>query len=139
MLSNAEQLSAALECGFRIRPKVGGFPYLAEALRSAGVSAIHCVVPSMTTVYVLPTGPVVLQGSPQVSGLADVAAFDAGALVTALRADQAGRSAYPEFMAAAWHAGVVSYDVDLAARTCTYRSATGEQYVEDYPAVDLPH
>ncbi len=138
MLSNIEQLSSALERGFRIRPQVGGFPYLAEALRSADVSAIHCIVPSMTTVYVMPTGSVVQQGSPQVSGLADVAAFDAGTLVTALRADQAGSSTYPDFMAATWRAGVVSYDVDLAARTCTYRSATGEQYVEDYPAVDLP-
>ncbi len=122
----------------RTRPKVGGFPYLAEALRSAGVTTIHCMVPSMATVYVMPTGNVLQQGPPQVDGLVDVAAFDADALVIALRADQAGKSTYPEFMAAAWRAGVVTYDVDLTARTCTYCSATGEQYVEDYPAVDLP-
>ncbi len=38
-----------------------------------------------------------------------------------------------------WHAGVVAYDIDLAARTCTYLGLdpTIDMYVEDYPAVTL--
>ena len=59
--------------------------------------------------------------------------------VAALRADQQGLSTFPEFVAAAWRAGVLSWTVDLVARTCTYRSASGrESYVESYPAVELP-
>ena len=38
---------------------------------------------------------------------------------------------------AAWNAGVVSYDVDFAARTCTYYGAGGESYVESYPSADV--
>jgi uncharacterized protein YbcV (DUF1398 family) len=32
---------------------------------------------------------------------------------------------------------VVSYDVDFGARTVTYFGCHGEEYVEDYPAVEL--
>jgi len=38
---------------------------------------------------------------------------------------------------ATWRAGIVRYDVDFAARTCTYFGADGEEYVESYPAMDL--
>lgn len=51
------------------------------------------------------------QGTPLVSGTADVP-FNREALITALRSDQAGRSAFPEFLAATWRAGVVRFDVD---------------------------
>jgi hypothetical protein len=73
-----------------------------------------------------------------VNGAADVPAFDREALVRALRADQAGNSSFPEFLAAAWRAGVVRYDVDFAARTVIYVGCAGEEYVESYPAVPLP-
>ena len=71
------------------------------------------------------------------SGMADVPAFDREALIKALRTDQAGESAFPEFLAASWQAGVVRYEVDFAARTVAYYGCNGEQYVESYPAVDL--
>lgn len=137
MSALTETIAQAQARAARIRPKVGGFPYLAATLREAGVSRIHCVVPSMTTVYVTPRGDVVQQGTPQVGDAAEIAPFDAGALIAALRTDQAGRSTYPEFAAAAWRAGVVAYEIDLEARTCTYRSASGKEYVEEYPEVSL--
>ena len=137
MLSLVETIVEAQARGARIRPRVGGFPHLAEVLRQAGVERIHCNVPAMSTVYVTAGGEVVQQGTPQVSGTAAIAPFDEGALIAALRTDQAGESTYPEFMAGAWRAGVVTYDIDLAGRTCTYRSAAGAQYVEQYPAVEL--
>ncbi|MFE9467482.1 hypothetical protein ACFYNW_28185 [Streptomyces virginiae] len=37
-----------------------------------------------------------------------------------------------------WSAGIVWYDVDTAARTCTYSGAGGESCTEDCPAVVLP-
>lgn len=132
-------VTAALQYGMRVRPEVGGFPSLAEALRRAGVERLEFVVPSATTLYVTSRGTVVEQGEPLANGAALVARFDEPALIAAIRADQQGRSTFPEFVASAWRAGVVSWTVDLSARTCTYRSASGrESYVESYPAVEIP-
>jgi uncharacterized protein YbcV (DUF1398 family) len=41
-------------------------------------------------------------------------------LVRALREDQAGHTTFPQFLEAAWRAGVVRYDVDFEARTVSY-------------------
>ncbi len=76
-------------------------------------------------------------GTPLVSEIIDVQRFDREALIAALRADQAGQSTFPEFLNASWRAGVVRYDVDFAARTCTYYGAAGEEYIESYPAVEV--
>jgi hypothetical protein len=37
--------------------------------------------------------------------------------------------AFPEFLNASWRAGVVRYDVDFGARTCTYYGAGNEEYI----------
>jgi len=54
-----------------------------------------------------------------------------------LRTDQAGKSTFPEFLAAFWRAGVVRYDVDFATHAVAYYGCNGEEYVEAYPAVDV--
>ncbi|WP_328673881.1 DUF1398 family protein [Streptomyces sp. NBC_00328] len=74
---------------------------------------------------------------PLITGTVDIPPLDREALVEALRADQAGRTAFPEFVQGCWKAGVVRYDVDLAARTCTYYGADGDSYVESYAAVEI--
>jgi len=132
-----ENLQAAQQRAVAIRPKVGGFPYLAEALRQAGVTRNFWSLPSCQSIFLTNEGPVVTQGAPLVSGIADVPAFDREALIKALGTDQAGESTFPEFLAASWQAGVVRYDVDFAARTVAYCGCNGEQYVESYPAVEL--
>lgn len=132
-----ENLQAAQQRAMSIRPKVGGFPYLAEALRQAGVTRNLWSLPSCQSLFLTKEGPVVMQGVPLVSGTADVPAFDREALIKALRTDQAGESTFPEFIAASWRAGVVRYDVDFDARTVAYYGCNGEQYVESYPAVEL--
>ena len=76
-------------------------------------------------------------GTPLASGSLDVPPFDQEALIAALRTDQAGKSSFPEFLAASWHAGVVRYEVDFTARTCTYYGCNDEQYKETYPAISL--
>ncbi len=119
------------------RPVVGWFPYLAETLRRAGVTRNLWYLPSCQSIYVTDLGPVVSVGTPLVDGMTDVPRFDREALITALRTDQAGNSTFPEFLLATWDAGVVTYDVDLAARTCTYFGSGGEVYVESYPAVGI--
>jgi uncharacterized protein YbcV (DUF1398 family) len=132
-----ENLQAALQRAMAGRPKVGGFPYLAESLRRAGVTRNRWFLPSCQSLYLTREGPVVAQGTPLLSGTADVPQFNQEALLAALRTDQAGKSTFPEFLLACWHAGVVRYDVDFTARTCTYYGCEAEKYIEEYPAVTI--
>jgi|SRR6185437_15079635 len=120
-----------------IRPKVGGFPYLAKCLRQAGVVRNIWSLPACQSLFLTGQGPVVMQGKPLVSGTVDVPGFDQEALVTALRTDQAGESTFLEFLEATWRAGVVRYDVDFAARTVTYQGCNGEEYTETNPEVHI--
>jgi uncharacterized protein YbcV (DUF1398 family) len=135
MSAAIENLEAAQQRAMAGRPKVGGFPYLAETLRRAGVTRNQWFLPACQSVYLTQKGPVVTQGTPLLSGIADVPQFDRDALIVALRTDQAGNSTFPEFLQACWRAGILRYDVDFTARTCTYYGCEGEKYVEDYPAV----
>jgi uncharacterized protein YbcV (DUF1398 family) len=121
-----------------VRPKVGGFPFLAEALRQAGVTRNEWCLPACQSLYLTKAGPVVSAGTPLTSGTEDVPSFDREALVQAIREDQAGRTTFPEFLEAAWRAGVVRYEVDFVARTVVYYGCLGERYLEEYPSVDLP-
>jgi uncharacterized protein YbcV (DUF1398 family) len=132
-----ENLQNALKQAMAIRPKVGGFPCLAETLRRAGVTRNVWSLPACQSIFLTNQGPVVMQGQPLVSGMTDVPAFDREALIRALRTDQAGESTFPEFLAASWRSGVVRYDVDFAGRTVTYYGCNGEEYLEAYPAVEI--
>jgi uncharacterized protein YbcV (DUF1398 family) len=119
------------------RPKVGGFPYLAEILRRAGVIRNLWFLPASQSLYLTENGPVVTLGTPLVSGSVDVPPFNREALIAALRTDQAGNSTFPEFLEASWRAGVVRYDVDFTARTVAYYGCNGEEYIEAYPAIEI--
>jgi uncharacterized protein YbcV (DUF1398 family) len=130
-------LHAAQQRAIAGRPKVGGFPYLAETLRRSGVKRNLWFLPSCQSLYLTEDGPVMTQGTPLVSGTLDVPPFDREALIAALRTDQAGRSTFPEFLAASWRAGVVRYDVDFTARTVAYYGCNGEEYIEAYPIVEV--
>ena len=132
-----ENLEAAIKQAIAVRPKVGEFPYLAETLRRAGVTRNQWNLPSGQSLYLTKEGPVVHQGQPLLSGMAEVPAFNEEALIRALRTDQKGESTFPEFLTATWLAGVVRYDVDFDARTVAYYGCNGEQYVEAYPTVNV--
>ena len=132
-----ENLEAAQKRALAVRPRVGGFPYLAETLRRAGVTRNFWFLPTCQSLFLTNDGPVVTQGTPLAAGTVDVPLFDRGALISALRKDQAGESTFPEFLAASWRAGVVRYDVDFTARTVAYFGCNGEEYVEAYPAVEI--
>jgi uncharacterized protein YbcV (DUF1398 family) len=119
------------------RPKLGGFPCVAETLRKAGVTRNIWSLPACQSLYLTEQGPVMTPGIPLVTGMEDVPPFDQAVLITALRTDQAGESTFPEFLMTAWQAGVVSYDVDFSERTVTYYGWGGESYVESYPAAKL--
>lgn len=134
-------LTEAQKYAMSIRPKVGGFPVLAEALSQAGIKLNRWTLPSCQSVYIIEheskLGAVVQQGSPLVSGAYVIPQFNKEALIKAIRTDQEGQSTFPEFLVATWNAGVVSYDADFVERKVTYFGALGESYVESYPAVDL--
>ncbi|MBS1826644.1 MAG: DUF1398 family protein [Acidobacteria bacterium] len=132
-----EILEAALKSAAANRPKAGGFPYLAETLRLAGVTRNQWTLPACQSLFLTNAGPVVIQGTPLAMGITDVPAFHRDALIAALRKDQAGESTFQEFLASSWRAGVVRYDVDFTARTVTYYGCHGEQYVEAYPSVEV--
>jgi len=132
-----DNLQAAQKRAMEVRPKVGGFPYLAEVLRRAGVTKNLWFLPSCQSLYLTNEGPVVFQGTPLVSGATDVPAFDREALIRALRTDQAGESTFPEFLAATWRAGVIRYDVDFEVRNVAYYGCDGDAYIEAYPAVEI--
>lgn len=132
-----EKLQSAMQFALANRPKVGGFPFLAECLRQAGVERNLWSLPGAQSIYIMKDGVVVQQGSPLISGIADVPPFNQEALVTALRTDQAGESTFPEFLSAAWQAGVVGYEVDFVTQAVSYHGALGEKYIETYPKVEL--
>lgn len=132
-----EELIEAQKYAMSIRPKVGGFPVLAEVLRQAGVQMNRWSLPACQSVYLLKDGAVVQQGTPLTTGVHEIPAFNQEALIKALRADQEGKSTFPEFLQGAWAAGVVGYDVDFSGRKVTYYGANGECYLEEYPYVNV--
>lgn len=132
-----DNLMAAQKRAMAGRPKIGGFPYLAETLRRAGVTRNMWFLPACESLYLTNEGSVITQGTPLASGTMDVPHFDREALIKALRTDQAGESTFPEFLAATWRAGVVRYDVDFIKREVAYYGCNGEEYIEAYPAVEI--
>ena len=137
MSKATENLEAAQKRAVAIRPRVGGFPYLAETLRRVGVTRNFWFLPACQSLFLTDEGPVVIQGTPLMTGTMDVPRFNREALILALRTDQAGESTFPEFLAASWRAGVLRYDVDFAARTVAYYGCNGEEYIEAYPIVEV--
>ncbi|TGM23361.1 DUF1398 domain-containing protein [Leptospira meyeri] len=135
MTNLTTKLTEAQKFAMSIRPKVGGFPVLAEVLRSVGVQSNRWSLPSCQAIYQMKEGSVVQQGTPLVNGVHEIPPFNRDALITALRTDQEGRSSFPEFLKAAWEAGVIGYDVDFLGRKVVYYGANGESYLEEYPAV----
>lgn len=132
-----DNLTEAQKYAISIRPKVGGFPVLAEVLRQAGAQMNRWSLPSCQSVYLMKEGAIVQQGTPLVTGAHEVPKFDRDGLISAIRTDQEGRSTFSEFLQATWKAGVIGYDVDFIGRKVIYHGVAGESYSEEYPAVDV--
>ena len=71
-----ENLKSAQQKAMAGRPKVGGFPYLAEVLRQAGVTRNVWSLPACQSLYVTDKGSVVVQGTPLIAGMAEVPTFN---------------------------------------------------------------
>lgn len=131
MSSLTTHLQKALDVAQDARPPVNGFPHFAEALRQAGISRIETSIATGGSIYHLHDAAVVQQFPAPAQSMAEIPNWDEPALITAIRADQAGRSTFPDFLRGAWDAGVIGFTVDLTARTCTYRGTT-DSYLEHY-------
>lgn len=137
MSTLTDKLIETQKYAMSIRPKVGGFPVLAEVLRQAGVQMNRWSLPSCQSIFLMKEGSVVQQGTPLVTGVHEIPKFDREALITAIRTDQQGHSTFPEFLQATWRAGVIGYDADFIGRKVIYFGAAGESYMEEYPAVEV--
>ncbi|MCM2325218.1 MAG: DUF1398 family protein [Candidatus Woesearchaeota archaeon] len=132
-----DNLKTAQQKAMDKRPKIGGFPYMAETLRQAGVTRNIWFLPSCQSLFITKEGPVMFQDTPLTIGMMDVPKFDREVLIAALRADQSGKTTFREFLFASWSAGVIRYDVNFIERTVTYYGWNDENYVEAYPHVHL--
>ena len=122
MSKAVENVIKAQQYAMSIRPKIGGFPNFAEGLRKAGITQNIWHLPSCQSIYLTQFGSVAYQGTP---------------LIKALKDDQTGLTSFPEFLNAAWQAGVVSYIVDFEKRSVSYFGVLGECYTEAYPAIEI--
>lgn len=136
-----QKLIVAQDYAMRIRPRVGGFPVLAEVLRKNGIIKNRWMLPSCQSVFYFNDdfehGVVVQQGTPLVMGMHAVHRFNKEALIQAIRADQNGLSSFPEFLKSAWAAGVIEYEVDFIERKVVYSGINGV-YIEEYPVSEMP-
>lgn len=132
-----DNLQGAMQKAMAGRPDIGGFPYLAETLRAAGVKINEWTLPSCQSLYITDYGPVVMQGQPLVTDIREVPTFNKSAVIHALRDDQTGKTTFPQFLAAIWHAGTTRYIVDFTTRQVTYFGCNGESYVEAYPEMKV--
>ena len=57
-----DNLEQAQQRAMAMRPKVGGFPYLAETLRRAGVTRNFWFLPACQSLFLTNDGPAVIQG-----------------------------------------------------------------------------
>ena len=108
------------------------FPDIVAALAGAGVESYFADYRAHATTYYLPDGQThaVALAPPDV---AIAHAFDAEALLQAIRGAQSGRVMYPEFLRLSRAAGCVGYVVWIAGRHVTYFGRRGESHVEHFP------
>lgn len=109
------------------------YPVLARRLREAGFHRYEVDVASHTAIYEGTGEPLTIQG-PEISRAAAVP-FDQEGLRKAILANQRKEIDYDQFLERIWRSGVTRYDVDLEARTITYRGQDGEAYEERIPDV----
>ena len=137
MTSLQDKIVNAFKWAMLNRPKVNGFPYLAEALRQAGVTRYVYELPSGQCIYFSTEGAVAAHTEALISGMVEVPRFNQDAFLKVLRTSQAGESTFPEFLKGTWDSGVVRYEADLLNRRVVYYGAHGESYSENFPAVEV--
>lgn len=108
------------------------FGEIVTQLAEAGVERYHQDFSRSERTYYLPDGEseVVRDKS---TGAIPAAAFSASGVKAAVRATQAGATAYKEFCRQVMEAGCVGYLVSIAGRRVVYYGRTGDMHVEYFP------
>lgn len=132
-----ERIENAYKWVMANRPSVNRYPYLAEALRKAGVKRYVYNLPSNQCIFYTNEGHILSQTEVSNSGLSEVPQFNKEEFIKVLKVAQAGKSTFPEFLRDSWKTGIVSYEADLESRKVSYFGSEGEAYIEDYPAVEV--
>jgi len=130
-------LQNAMSKSEKVRPKIGGFPYLAECLREEGFIKNTWYLPSGDSFYFSKEDSLVIPGKSLIEDIAVYPSYSEEKLIRALRSDQAGKSTFPEFLMNTWKSGVVKYEVNFIDRYVVYYGANGEESKEIYPAVKI--
>lgn len=130
-------LQNAMSKSEKVRPKIGGFPYLAECLREEGFIKNTWYLPSGDSFYFSKEDSLVIPGKSLIEDITVYPSYSEEELIRALRTDQAGKSTFPEFLMNTWKSGVVKYEVNFIDRYVVYYGANGEEYKEIYPAVEI--
>lgn len=108
------------------------YPVLARRLREAGFRRYEVDVRTHTAVYEGTAEPMTVKG-PEIAGAGAAGPFRQDGLREAILANQRKEIDYDQFLERIWRSGVTRYDVDLEARTVTYRGDGGEAYEERIP------
>ena len=130
-------LKKAISKSEKVRPKVGGFPYLAQCLREEGFIKNTWYLPSGDSFYFTPEDSLVIPGTSLIEDIATYPPYSKEKLISALRADQSGETTFPEFLMNTWKSGIVKYEVNFIERYVIYYGAAGEEYKETYPSVEI--
>lgn len=114
-----------------------GFPYLAECLRQEGIVKNIWHLPSGDSFYFSETGSLVNPGNPLIGRVGPCPDFDQIALVQNIRANQAGKISFSEFLASLWKAGIIRYEVDFTTRQMSYFGAFDKSIKKATPVLLL--
>jgi len=121
------------QCARDSHAGAASFGQIVAALAQAGVESYHADYRRRSTSYYAADGAThaVTLHAPD---LPIPAAFDAAALLAAIRGAQRGEVMYPEFMRLSMSAGCVGYIVWIAGRHVSYFGHRGEVHIEAFPA-----
>jgi uncharacterized protein YbcV (DUF1398 family) len=134
LLNNFKNAMAKSE---KVRPKIGGFPYLAECLREEGFTKNTWYLPSGDSFYFTKEDSLIIPGTSLIEDITTYPPYSKEKLISTLRADQSGQTTFPEFLMNTWKSGIVKYEVNFIERYVIYYGANNEEYKETYPAEEI--
>lgn len=128
----AAATSVVEECAQGSHAGTLSFPEVIGRLSSVGVESYFADFRCGTTTYYFASGDSldVSLHTPD-RGVPD--AFDANAIIDAIRGSQRGEVKYPEFVRRAMASGCIGYFVWIAGRHVRYLGRRGEDHVERFP------
>lgn len=108
------------------------FPQIIQILMEEGVESYQVDLVQNQKTFYFPTGKAQVEKF-DYQGPAIALEFSAEKVVAAIRASQAGKISYPEFLNEILKAGVTQYTVYLQGRRAIYFGRLGDFHVEHFP------